>query len=86
MGRWRLLRKTMHGWAWNRSRKVDVWWWLRRFDLGVNEPGLQVNDVLSQRIVLSLEHLELLLHLTIVAHLLLELLDVAFLSLTESPL
>jgi hypothetical protein len=54
--------------------------------LGVQEPGLQLDDVLPQEVILRLESLEAVVDFVVVPHLLLQLLDIALLTLPEGPL
>jgi len=66
--------------------EVDVRWWLRVFALGLDEPRLEMNDVLAQRIVLRLDRLVIVLQSVQFPHLLLELLDVSLLALSKGSL
>lgn len=64
----------------------DIGWWLRVLALGLDEPGLEVDDVLAQRIVLCLDSLVVILQIVQIPDLLLELLDISFLALTKGTL
>lgn len=67
-------------------REVYVRGRLRRFDLSIEESRLQVNDVLPQCVILRFYVFVMLLEFTKLAHLLLQFLDISFLSLTECSL
>jgi len=56
------------------------------FALGLEQAGLQVDDVVAQLIVLGLDGLEVLVQHVVITHLLLKLFDVAFLALAERSL
>lgn len=66
--------------------EVDVGWWLRVVALRLDKTRLQMNDVLPQRIVLRLDGLEVVLQIVQLSDLLLQLLDISFLSLSECTL
>jgi hypothetical protein len=66
--------------------QVDVGWWLREFTLGFDESRLEVDDVVSQLVVLRLDGLVVLVQQGVVADLLLQLLDVSLLALPEGSL
>lgn len=71
------------GW---RHREVDVRGRLRGLDLSIQESRLQVYDVLSQGVVLRFYVFVVLLQFTKLADLLLQLLDITFLTLTKCAL
>lgn len=66
--------------------KVDVRWCRWKVGLVLQQPGLQIQDVFTELVVLVLQRLVVLLQVTKVLDLLLELLDVAFFTLTECSL
>ena len=63
-----------------------IWWWLWVFALRLDEPGLQVDDVLAQRVVLRLDGLVIILQIVQISDLLLELLDISLLALSKGTL
>ena len=67
-------------------REVDVGRWLRDFALWLYESWLEVNYVFAQRIVFSLDCLEVLLQSVKLPYLLFKLFDIPFLTLSESTL
>ncbi len=81
MLRWRRLLVSLV-----RMREVDIGRWLGVFALRLDEPRLEMDDILAQRIVLGLDLLVALLQRVQIAHLLLELLNIPFLALTKCPL
>jgi hypothetical protein len=54
--------------------------------LRLDEPGLQVDDVLAQRVVLRLDGLIIILQIVQISDLLLELLDISLLALSKGTL
>jgi hypothetical protein len=91
---WRRLRVS-RGRSWRRGRIVllrdggcqnETRWWLRIFAVGVQQPGLEGDDILAKRIVLALQRVIRLLHLSQVLDFLLQLLYIQFLPLTEGSL
>lgn len=66
--------------------EVDIAGHRRDFALGLEQAGLQVDDVVAQLVVLGLDGLEVLVQQVVVAYLLLEFFDVAFLALAEGSL
>lgn len=66
--------------------ETDVGWWLRVLALGLEEAGLEVDDVFTQRVVLSLDGLVVLLQRVHLADLLLQLLDISLLALAKGTL
>ena len=66
--------------------EVDVRGWLREVALRLDESRLEVDDVVSQLVVLGLDGLVVLVQQVVVADLLLELFDVAFFALAERSL
>jgi len=76
-------------WVWFMAWWVvqdNIWWWLRVFALRFDEPGLQMDDILAQRVVLRLDGLVIILQIVQIADLLLELLDISFLALSKGAL
>ena len=69
-----------------RVLEVDIARHGRDFALGLEQAGLQVDDVVAQLVVLGLDGLEVLVQHVVVADLLLEFFDVAFLALAERSL
>lgn len=67
-------------------RKVDVGWWLRILALRLDEPGLEMDDVLAQAVVLRLDGLVVLFQGVKLTNLLLKLLDITFLTLPKCSL
>lgn len=78
-----LLRLVLTG---VRVGEVDVGRRLREVALGFDQAGLEVDDVLAEGVILSLDGLEVVLERVQLAHLLLELLDVALLALAKGAL
>lgn len=70
----------------SRVLEVDIAGHGRDFTLGFEEAGLQVDDVVAQLVVLGLDGLEILVQHVVVADLLFEFFDVAFLALAECSL
>lgn len=70
----------------SRLAEVDVSWELRDFALGIEQSGLQIDDVLSELVVLGLEGLVVIRDVLELLHLLLELAYVRFLALSECSL
>lgn len=68
------------------GRDVDIWRRLGRLDLDVEKSRLELYYVLAEGVVVVLDGFVVLLHLVVIAHLLLELLDVVLLALTEGSL
>ena len=67
-------------------RKVNVAWRLRIFTLGLDEAGLEIDDVVSQLVVLCLQCFVVFAQQAVVSNLLFEFLDVPFFALPEGPL
>jgi hypothetical protein len=40
--------------------QIDVWWWLGVFSLGLDQAGLEVDNVFPQRVILGLQGLEVI--------------------------
>ena len=70
----------------HRLGQVDVAGRLGEVALGLDEARLQVDDVVAELVVLRLDGLVVLVQQVVVAHLLLEFLDVAFFALAERSL
>ena len=81
-----LLVLLVVGSADGRVVEVDVAWWLGEFALGLEEAGLEVDDVVAELVVLGLKGFEVFAEQVVVADLLLEFLNVAFFALSESSL
>lgn len=72
--------------GWRRLRQVDVrgrWW---EFTLNIQQTGLQVDYIFTERIVFRLHGFEGLLHVEVLAYLLLQFLDVSLFALAKSSL
>jgi len=69
-----------------RARKVDAGWGRWDLALGLEEAGLEIDDVVAQLVVLVLEGLVELAELLELLDLVLELLDVLFFALAEGTL
>jgi hypothetical protein len=69
-----------------RVGQVDIWWWLREVALRLDEPRLQMDDVLAHRVVLRLYSLEIVLQRVQLPHLLFELLNISLLALSKGTL
>ena len=69
-----------------RVGEVDVGWWLRVLALRLDQTRLEMDDVFPQRIILRLNCLVVVLQRMQFSDLLLEFLDVSFLSLSECSL
>ena len=67
-------------------RQSDLRWCGREIRMALEQASLEVQDVFTQLVILSLQHAEILLHGLKLLDLLLELLDVALLALTERTL
>ena len=72
--------------ACDRLLQVDVTGRLGEVALGLDEARLQVDDVVAELVVLRLDGLVVLVQQVVVAHLLLQFLDVAFFALPERSL
>lgn len=68
------------------NREVDVRRRLRGLDLSIQKSRLQVDDILPQRIILRFYVFVMLLQFIELSNLLLQFLDITFLSLTECSL
>ena len=66
--------------------EVDIAWGLREFTLRFEEARLEVDDVVTELVVLCLEGFEVFAQQVIIADLFLEFLNVTFLALSESSL
>ncbi len=69
-----------------RVAQVDVGGRLWVFALGLDESGLEVDNIFAQRVVLRLYRLVIVLQGVELPNLLLELLDVSFLALSKGSL
>ncbi len=67
-------------------RKTETRWWLRVLAMSIQEPRLEVDDVLSKRVVLRLHRLEVVFHFLVIPDLLLELFYVQLFPLAERSL
>ena len=67
-------------------REIDVTGRLRKFALGLDEAGLQVDDVVSQLVVLCLQRFVVFAQQFVVGNLFFEFLNVSFFPLSESAL
>lgn len=65
---------------------IHVAGWRRDFALRLEQPGLQVDDVVAQLVVFRLHRLEVFAQDLIVSHLLFELLDIALFPLPKRSL
>lgn len=65
---------------------IDIWGWLGKVTLRLNQASLKVDDVITELEVLGLDGFEIVVQNVVVANLLLQLFDVTFLALSESPL
>ena len=66
--------------------EIDVARGLREFALGFKEAGLEVNNVISQLVVLGLEGFKVFAQQIVIADLLFEFLNVTFFALSERSL
>ena len=67
-------------------KTINVGRRLRKVSLGLDEARLEVDDVITELIILSLNGFVILIQQSIIADLLLKLLDVTFFALPESSL
>jgi hypothetical protein len=69
-----------------RLESVHVAGWRRHLALRLQESRLEIDDVVAELVVLGLHRLEVFAQDLVVAHLFLELLDIALLSLSKCSL
>jgi len=69
-----------------RVGEVDVGWWLRVLALRLDQTRLEMDDVFPQLVILRLDCLVVVLQRMQFSDLLLEFLDISFLSLSECSL
>jgi hypothetical protein len=67
-------------------RKTKAWWWLGVLAMSIQKPRLEVDDVLSKRVILRLHRLEVALHFLVFPYLLLEFFYVELFPLAERSL
>ena len=67
-------------------REVNVTWRLRKIALGFDEARLQVDDIVSELVVLCLQRFVVFAQQGVVSNLLFEFLDMSFFALSEGAL